>query len=79
MEYAACAIAIVTSPGTMKTSYSTPSTCLMRPPSESPNTRMNRNDEATGASDRLRPQLEDAQHLAPGQRRQRGAQAIALT
>ena len=49
LEYAACAMAIVTRPGTMKTWYSTPSICLMRPPSESPNTRMKRNDEATGA------------------------------
>ncbi len=50
MEYAACAIAIAISPGTMKTSYSTPSIWRMRPPSDSPKTTMNRNDASTGAT-----------------------------
>src|SRR4051794_19198826 len=37
-------------PGTMNTSYSTPPTWRMRPPSESPKTRMNRKLETTGAA-----------------------------
>src|SRR4051812_35653757 len=38
------------SPGTMKTLYSNPSTCLMRPPIDSPKTRMNSALDSTGAA-----------------------------
>ena len=49
--------------------------CLMRPPSESPKTRMNSALERTRRDDRLRPQLEDAGDLAAGERDQATAAA----
>src|SRR3954462_2427342 len=41
---------MASSPGTMNWSYGTPPTWRMRPPSDSPKTRMNRKLETTGAA-----------------------------
>src|SRR3954469_10971263 len=52
-------------PGTMKTSYSTPPTWRMRPPSDSPKTRMNRKLETTGAATVCDQSLKTRSHSRP--------------
>ena len=70
MEYAACAIAIAISPGTMKTSY-VDAADLADPPAErqpEDDDEQKRGEHRRG--DRLRPELEHAVGLARGEREQ---------